>query len=751
MDQVLEILSTSGLTLNTKKCVFGHKEIHFWGLIVSGDGVQPDPAKVEALDHITPPRNKVELMSFLCMMQSNSDFIPDFAKKAAKLRELTKKSIRFKWKKDHQECFKELIKAFKKETLLQYFDGNLQTFIFVDAHNSGLGAILAQGHSAEDARPVAISSRTTNEAEKHYPQLDLEGTSIDFGLRRFREYLVGSPHTVKVITDHKPLVPIFNKNRKGSVRTQRIRLRHQDIPYVVEYRKGKLNQSDYVSRHSKPLSKIVKEERKECEEFNNLLYTLHSTPVMDHIGLSRIAKETAADPTLTKIQNYVRSGQNWIPKEDGPEIKKFKQILPELTITGNGILLKDDRIILPDNLQRTAIELAHRGAHPGQSGMERRLRHHFFFHNLYKKVEKFVKECNDCSVYVDKKTKEPINHHKVPTQCWDTVAVDLFGPMPSSNHIVVVHDLASRFPAAKLVSSTKADKVIPALGEIYDAFGNPEVQISDNGTPFNSKKMVNFAAERDIQLRHTPPLHPNANPAETFMKPIGKALKISGHHGLSEKQALQSTLNNYRQTPHPATGVAPANMLFRDGIKSQFPRKPSSNDDIASAKQRDLDQKKRKQDEVNESKYRKSSCFKTGDRVLVRNYKKTSKFDPLFIPNPYEIIDINNEAKKLTLKICGEKDTLIRHPDDVKPYMGGNNFQNKCDVDESCRENPAERELLLYNKHEEEQAGDTGIEIHETPDDHENLAQDDEQHVLRRSTRQRFPNSRYVNAEFVSR
>ena len=76
----------------------------------------------------------------------------------------------------------------------------------------------------------------------------------------------------------------------------------------------------------------------------------------------------------------------------------------------------------------------------------------------------------------------------MPNKCWETVAVDLFGPMPSSRHVVIVQDLGSRYPAAKLVTSTKADKVIPALEEIYDEYGYPENQISDNGPPFNSKK-----------------------------------------------------------------------------------------------------------------------------------------------------------------------------------------------------------------------------------------------------------------------
>ena len=89
---------------------------------------------------------------------------------------------------------------------------------------------------------------------------------------------------------------------------------------------------------------------------------------------------------------------------------------------------------------------------------------------MNKKVKEFADSCDSCAVFVDKKTKEPTKSYKVPEKCWDTVAVDLFGSMLSSKHIVVVQDLASQFPAAKLVTSTKADKVIPALSEIYDTY-----------------------------------------------------------------------------------------------------------------------------------------------------------------------------------------------------------------------------------------------------------------------------------------
>ena len=136
--------------------------------------------------------------------------------------------------------------------------------------------------------------------------------------------------------------------------------------------------------------KLSKSEKEESEELNNLLYALHTTPVMDHIGLSTIARETASDEVLKKIVGYVRSGKTWIPKEETEKVKKFLPILPELMVTGNGILIKEDRIVLPDVLQQQAIELAHRGAHPGQSGIERRLRFHFFFHEMFRNLSKRV-------------------------------------------------------------------------------------------------------------------------------------------------------------------------------------------------------------------------------------------------------------------------------------------------------------------------------------------------------------------------
>ena len=151
--------------------------------------------------------------------------------------------------------------------------------------------------------------------------------------------------------------------------------------------------------------------------------------------------------------------------------------------------------------------------------------------------------------------------HKVPTKNWEVVAVHLFGPMLSSNHVIVVQELGSKYPAAKLVSSTKAE-VIPALREIYNYHGNPEIQLSDNGPPFNSKQVGAFANKINIKLQNIAPQHPSSNPAETFMRPLGKAMKRDYINKNSEKETLNQLLNNYRDTPHPAKSLPPAAMLW---------------------------------------------------------------------------------------------------------------------------------------------------------------------------------------------
>ena len=182
LDLVLAALAHACLTVIPKKCILA-SEIPFWGFGVTAQGLTPDPQKVEAVQQAEHPQTRDEVTSFLCMIRSNGQFIPNLAAPTANLRDLTKNNAVFEWSDAHEAEFQNLKSAFIKDVLLRHYDTNSPTFIHVDAHYTGLSAILAQGPSIESSQAVSVASRTTRKAEKSYSQLDLEATAVDFGLR----------------------------------------------------------------------------------------------------------------------------------------------------------------------------------------------------------------------------------------------------------------------------------------------------------------------------------------------------------------------------------------------------------------------------------------------------------------------------------------------------------------------------------------------------------------------------------------
>ena len=146
------------------------------------------------------------------------------------------------------------------------------------------------------------------------------------------------------------------------------------MPFETLYQKGTLTQSDYLSRHALHTEKEVTNSE---DDLSNLLYTLHATSVTDCIGLLNIAKETDKDPILSVIKRYILANQTWIPKSASAKVTKFRHIMDKVSISGNGIMHKGDRIILSESLQNNVIQIADAGAHFGESGIERRLHSHF--------------------------------------------------------------------------------------------------------------------------------------------------------------------------------------------------------------------------------------------------------------------------------------------------------------------------------------------------------------------------------------
>lgn len=129
-------------------------------------------------------------------------------------------------------------------------------------------------------------------------------------------------------------------------------------------------------------------------------------------------------------------------------------------------------------------------------------------------------------MFTNKVYSRRVQLKKVPQSCWEETSVDLFGPLQSRNHIVVIQDRSSCYPVAKLFKSSKEKSIIFALKYVYDTFGNPIRQKSDNRAPFNSKEMENVIKYRYIEQIKTSSGYNSPNNLETVMNPLGKAIKI---------------------------------------------------------------------------------------------------------------------------------------------------------------------------------------------------------------------------------
>ena len=86
LEEVMKAIDEANLTLNQKL-----------GMIFSSSSIRPDPEKVKALENLPPRKNRSKLKSFICMMQSNSGFIPNFSKGILTLRELLNSDKHYKW------------------------------------------------------------------------------------------------------------------------------------------------------------------------------------------------------------------------------------------------------------------------------------------------------------------------------------------------------------------------------------------------------------------------------------------------------------------------------------------------------------------------------------------------------------------------------------------------------------------------------------------------------------------------------
>ena len=153
---------------------------------------------------------------------------------------------------------------------------------------------------------------------------------------------------------------------------------------------------------------------------------------------------------------------------------------------------------------------------------------------MSKDVEKFIQQCHACQVTAPASIKcQPLQMTEIPKTPWETLAMDLKGPFPSGEHLLVVIDYRSRYPVIATLNNINSFEIISRLKEIFSIFGLPKCITVDNGTQFNSEEFKSFLKEHQIEHRRVTPYWPSANgEVERFNRTLGKAVQTAHAEGI---------------------------------------------------------------------------------------------------------------------------------------------------------------------------------------------------------------------------
>ena len=184
------------------------------GHVLSEEGLNPDPRKIDAVKSFPQPKNMKNVRQFLGLAVYYRRFIKNFAQIAKPLTRLLQKNVIFEWDDKANETFEALKESLCNPPVLQFPDLRQPFNITTDASGYAVGGVLSQGEIGKDLR-IAYTSRVLRGAELAYEVYEKEALAMIHSVKIFGSYIYG--RKIHIITDHQPLI-WFELTHKGSTR-----------------------------------------------------------------------------------------------------------------------------------------------------------------------------------------------------------------------------------------------------------------------------------------------------------------------------------------------------------------------------------------------------------------------------------------------------------------------------------------------------------------------------------------------------
>ena len=139
---IFKKLKKAGLKLKESKCDFFKKEIHYLGHLISVNGIQPLPKKLDSICNMPKPRSPKEIKQFLGLTGYYRKFVLQFSDMARPLTKLLAHDCEFVWTNQCDISFQMLKDMLCSAPMLKYPDTSKPHMLYTNASKYGRAGVL---------------------------------------------------------------------------------------------------------------------------------------------------------------------------------------------------------------------------------------------------------------------------------------------------------------------------------------------------------------------------------------------------------------------------------------------------------------------------------------------------------------------------------------------------------------------------------------------------------------------------------
>ena len=606
LKEVLIRLQENGLLISVRKMKFGLREISFLGFNVSCKGVRPIEDKVAAIKLLQPPTTKKGCQAVIGSLNYYTRFIKNFSEKIRPLIDCIKqpklssgRAPPFKLTNEAKQAFELLKLCLTKSPILRLPCPDKKFYLFTDASQKTVGAVLTQLHDGH-YMPVSYFSKSMTQGQTNYCAFLRELLAIVQAIKHFKYYIEGAKFEVR--SDSQTLT-----RPKFLTRTQircaifwvlEITSRFQ---FTITYVKGKDNHlADNLSRidhDSLPPTDSAKWNQWFENEFNDANNRVVNAIIPENNQLTNIGEGSEDKPfdyyndcqgdflenqmqdkNLAYIKTLLDTENELSPEDLPSQLSNFRRVWNFLVINRSGLVsIKwfDEatetfslKIVVPNKCIDKILYDSHcheTGGHLNFNKTMLKARSMFWWPRMTTLVKLYCNSCEVCH-------KNNISSHPKPVadlKFWDSgnapghcIAIDVWESGRHSNsdkYVLVMVDRFSKFVTFTVMQNSRAPTIARALVDYFMSNGIPNLLLSDLGQNLQGKIMTNLLNFMKISRLRTTPFHPQGNgSAERSFRTMKNILqKFVSENPSKYKEMLPMLAYAMNTSVHPATKVSP--------------------------------------------------------------------------------------------------------------------------------------------------------------------------------------------------